>query len=468
MIRSFRYYAAMTAMIGLVSTGLVLAAWPFSSSGQGKPTLAPLLSKATPAVVSISVVTNGGPNPQRSPVPLDPSLRRFFEVPEQGPQRGVGSGVIVDADHGLILSNHHVVAAADEIVVVLADQRRFDATLVGSDPGTDIAVLKIEADELSALPFGDSEILQVGDFVVAVGNPFGLGQTATVGIVSALGRTGIAEPGNADAYEDFIQTDASINPGNSGGALIDLDGALMGINTAIVSPAGGNVGIGFAVPVNMAHEVMDQIVEYGAVRRGRLGITIQDVTPPLAEALALDVSSGAIISEVIEDSAAAAAGLQSGDVIVEVDGEPIATSAQLRNAIGLVRPGARVALTVVRDGERHAIEANVGAVPERPAEETTARQTPQGAAMIAGAQIQALPEDHPAHGKTRGVLVTRVQPGSNAELAGLAAGDIVTAVNREHVASVAALMDALARSQANAVALTVARSGRQLFVVLHP
>jgi S1-C subfamily serine protease len=242
------------------------AGWPLSPGEE--PTLAPLLDEVTAGVVNVSVVGGAVDNPLAN----DPFFQRFFDLPDELPPRyGVGSGVIVDAEEGLILSNHHVSADAVQIVVVLSDRREFNATIIGSDAGTDIAVLKIEADNLTALSFADSDSLRVGDFVVAIGNPFGLGQTATTGIVSAMGRTGI----NLDGYEDFIQTDASINPGNSGGALINLEGGLVGINTAIVSTGGGNVGIGFAVPSKMAHAVMTEILEFGEVHRGQLGVTIQ-------------------------------------------------------------------------------------------------------------------------------------------------------------------------------------------------
>ena len=275
------------------------------------------------------------------------------------PRQSIGSGVIIDGARGLVVTNHHVVQGADSIVVTLSDRREFNATLVGSDAGTDVALLRVMSDDaaFAEIPIGDSSALSVGDYVVAIGNPFGLGQTATAGIVSALGRSGV----NIESYEDFIQTDASINPGNSGGALVDINGQLLGVNTAILSGTGGNIGIGFAIPSNMVREVVEQLLEHGNVQRGRIGIAIQDVTPGLAQALELSTDRGALVNQIEPGSPAEQAGIQAGDVIVAINGKPIDSSADLRNEIGLIRAGDSVEVTSIRDGERRTVRATVAA-----------------------------------------------------------------------------------------------------------
>jgi Do/DeqQ family serine protease len=324
---------------------------------EGVLTLAPTLDRVTPAVVNIAVEFRLPE--QENPLLRNPFFRRYFDLPEQVPERrqlSAGSGVIVDARRGYVMTNHHVVESAADITVTLKDRRVYPARLVGSDPGTDIALLEIDADGLTAADFADSDALRVGDFVMAIGNPFGLGQTVTSGIVSALGRTGLVRGG----YEDFIQTDASINPGNSGGALVNSRGELVGINTAILAPTGGNIGIGFAVPSNIARTVMDQLAAFGEVRRGRLGVAVQSVTPDIAQALGLERGVGAIVAAVEPGSAAEEAGLRRGDVIVAVDGETVETSAALRSRIGLLEVGEDVRLTVLRDGDSRTVAAEVG------------------------------------------------------------------------------------------------------------
>jgi serine protease DegQ len=458
----------------LVATGMIVAitglaalratAWPFEEGET--PTLAPLMRRVTPAVVNISVV---GPSAAEGANPLldDPFFRRFFEGPNAPstpsvPRQSIGSGVIIDGDEGLVVTNHHVVQGADTIVVTLSDRREFNATLVGSDAGTDVALLRVTADDASfaELPIGDSSSLSVGDYVVAIGNPFGLGQTATAGIVSALGRSGV----NIESYEDFIQTDASINPGNSGGALVDLGGQLLGVNTAILSGTGGNIGIGFAIPSNMVREVVEQLLEHGNVQRGRIGVAIQDVTPGLSQALQLTTDRGALVTQVEPGSSAEQAGIATGDVIVEIDGQPVDGSADLRNEIGLTRAGEAVEITAVRDGERRtfraivAAESNAAASAARPAD-------PSSVSLLAGATIMDIPSDHPAYGRVQGVWVSAVAAGSAAARFGLRAGDIITGVNREPVGSFGDLTAAL-NNASSPLALQVQRDGRALFLLV--
>lgn len=442
--RSSSYLSVFVALVLVLAPApLSLAETQAAIAESTQPSLADVLEKVTPAVVNIAV--KSGASAETNPLYNDPFFRRYFNLPEPQQRLSAGSGVIVDAEKGYILTNHHVVADAGEIAVTLKDRRRFTAELVGSDQATDIALLRIDADRLTTLPFGESDKLRVGDSVVAIGNPFGLGQTVTSGIVSALGRSGI----NVEGYEDFIQTDASINPGNSGGALITADGRLVGINTAIIAPAGGNVGIGFAVPIAMASAVMKQLIEHGEVRRGRIGVSIQDLTPDLADALGITETYGAVVGSVQENSPAARAGLQAGDVIVAVDEHRVSGSADLRNRVGLAPVGSEVELQYLRDGARKSVRmrieagdavAKIGALPAR----------------LEGAQFQD------AAGN---VVVSNVQDGSAAARSGLRPGDVIVAVNRRPVASVADLAKAL-QEASGTIALDLFRGGAKLFLVI--
>lgn len=332
--------------------------------GSQIPTLAPVVKETTPSVVNISVHARVK---EDNPLYRDPVFREFFDLPKQLEKevQATGSGVIVDAERGYVLTANHVVAQISKAQVTTKDGRKFDAKLVGRDPATDIAVLQLQGSRgnLKAIPLSDSDRIEVGDFVIAIGNPFGLGQTVTSGIVSALGRTGLGKQG----YEDFIQTDASINPGNSGGALVNLKGQLIGINTAIISPGGGNVGIGFAVPVNMARRVMEQLVQYGEVRRGQIGISIRDLGTDLA---AKEGYQGALIAEIASGSPAEKAGLQKGDIVKSVEGTPIRSASQLRNLIGLTPLGARVELRFERNGAVQSANVEVGPAKAAPVRRT--------------------------------------------------------------------------------------------------
>lgn len=422
------------------------AALPDTVDGEAFPSLAPLVERASPAVVNIRVSQTVT---QRSPVG-DEAFRRFFGIPDSngGPREvaSAGSGVIVDAERGYILTNHHVVADADEIQVSLMDGEILDAEIVGSDEATDIALIKVEGDGLVEMPIGDSEMIRVGDFVLAIGNPFGLGHTVTSGIVSALGRTGI----NRSGYEDFIQTDASINPGNSGGALVNMRGELVGINSAIISRSGGNVGIGFAVPAEIASSVMSQILDFGEVRRGLLGVSIQTIDSEVAKALEIDIDSGALISLIEPGSAAEDAGLHVDDIIVAVNGDKISGASELRNTIGLMGSGEEIDIEYVRGDETRNTTAVLG-------------EQPRAATASVGTDIHpGLDGAELAVSTTRGIEVVSVVANSAAEQRGLESGDIITAANRREVSSLEDLATIAAAS--SRLFLLVQRGDRAILV----
>ena len=359
-------FAAATLAAAVIAGPAVIIAGPVHAAGTAPiadaapmPSLAPMVKRVSPAVVNIATRGTIKEEPgQRNPLLDDPFFRRFFDAPPDSKPRerqfqSAGSGVIVDAKNGYIITNHHVVENASEITITLLDNRSFSAKVVGSDEGADIAVLQAKQPNLIAMALGDSTRLEVGDYVVAIGNPFGLQHTVTAGIVSALGRTGI----NPDGYEDFIQTDASINPGNSGGALVNLRGELVGINSAILSRSGGNIGIGFAIPVNMVKGVMDQLIKYGQVKRGVLGVNIYNVTPDIAKEFGLTESSGALVAGVAPGSAADRAGVKTGDIITSINGASMKDAGELRNTIGMLRVGDKVEIGLLRDGKARKVNA---------------------------------------------------------------------------------------------------------------
>ena len=445
---------ALIAGTALVPLPEANAAIPFLSGDE--PSLAPMLKEVTPAVVNISSKFSMRATP--NPMLEDPMFRQFFnfqfpQMPEQEREvQSVGSGVIVDAEKGYVLTNCHVADDTAEIYVTLKDKRKFKAEVVGKDKETDIAVLKIKADNLTAIKIGDSGKLQVGDFVVAIGNPFGLGQSVTSGIVSALGRNGLGIEG----YENFIQTDAAINPGNSGGALTNLKGELIGINTAILSRSGGSAGIGFAIPIDMAKEVVHQLEEHGKIERGQLGVIIQDVTAEIASAMGIAAEQGALVAKVEKGSEADKAGVKEGDVVIKLNGENILGASDLRNRIGLMGVGTKVSLEIIRKGDHKTIQATIGKRKDTPSESPKAQ-----AQLLKGASVRDLPEGS----EQKGVEVEHVEPGSQAAAAGIHEGDIITSVNQKPVANVKEVMEA-AKANPKALLLNLRRGDVAVFVVI--
>jgi Do/DeqQ family serine protease len=433
---SSRLILAGRLAIAVLVLGAASAHGAAPPDARALPTLAPLVNEVTPAVVNISVVTRAI---EDNPLFRDPFFRRFFNVPER-PQRreqAAGSGVIVDASRGYVLTNNHVIKDADQIVVTLKDRRQFQAKLVGTDPGTDVAVLHIAARDLTALRLGDSDQLNVGDYVLAIGNPFGIGQTVTSGIISALGRSGLSPEG----YEDFIQTDASINPGNSGGALVSLRGELIGINSAILGPSGGNVGIGFAVPSNMARAVMDQIAKYGEVRRGRLGIEMADLNAEVARKLHVSSLSGALIAGVQPGSPADKAGLRQGDIVTAMNGRAINTAPELRARLGLTPVGEEVEFRVSRGSEERTLRMRVA--PPQQVSDSEGHAVPQ----LPGLRVVEIERGSPLFSRIQGLIVARVEENSRAWQAGFRQADIIYAVNRRRVRSLAEFQSALAGAE---------------------
>jgi len=446
------------------------------TGGSGK-NFVEIAKSVKPAVVNIAAARTGksGEGPQGSHFD-NPFFRRFFgdelkrERPKEPKEKGQGSGVIVDPS-GLIITNNHVVDKADDIRVVLSDKREFKARLIGTDSKTDIAVIKIEATGLSPIAWADSDQVEVGEFVLAVGSPFGLTQTVTMGIVSAVGRAsmGIAE------YEDFIQTDAAINPGNSGGALVNVRGELVGINTAIVSQSGGNMGIGFAVPSNLAHSIMDQLVRTGKVVRGWLGVSIQELSPELARQFGMTETKGVLVSDVMEDSPAKKAGFERADVIVEFDGKPMHSPTHLRNAVAQTPLGKKVSITLIRDKTLTTLDVTIVEQPKSIAqsgsEESEESIAPAG--VLSDLEVHEFTEElagrYGIKSSERGVVVTRVRPGSMVEEIGVREGDLILEINRKAVTSLTTyerLRSNLSKNQA--VLLLIKRQGRSLYLTLRP
>ncbi len=456
--------AFKTSLVWLAGASLLIqvavAGLPFSwFDGDGKmPTLAPMLEQSKPAVVNIATLSHV--QVRDNPLLNDPFFRKFFNIPQQQPRQrskqSLGSGVIFDAKKGLVLTNNHVIHRADEITVSLTDGRSFQAELVGSDPATDVALIKIPAEHLSALPLADSDKLRVGDFVVAIGNPFGLGQTVTSGIVSALGRSGLGIEG----YENFIQTDASINPGNSGGALVNLRGELVGINTAIFSPGqkAGNIGIGFAIPSNMVKQITDQLLEYGEVRRAHLGVQMQDINAELAKAFDIKSEGGAVVTRIVKGSAADEAGLQVGDVVTAIDGHRLLNADSLRNTIGLLMIGQTIELTIIREGKAETLIAKV---------KEMQKHVSQGDVhpKLAGATFGDIEESSRYFGKINGVMVYSVKRGSAADHAGLHADDIITSVNKQTIQNLEDFKP-LVFNNGKQLLLNLTRNGRAMFLIL--
>jgi len=425
------------------------AAWPSQVDNAAMPSLAPMLVKVTPGVVSIAV-SGTKVQARRIPEMFRPFVGQGQQSKEQ-PFKGLGSGVIIDASEGHILTNHHVVNEADSITVMLNDGREFVAKVIGSDPASDVALLQIEADKLTEVKKADSDELRVGDFTVAIGNPFGLGQTVTSGIVSALGRSGL----NRENFENFIQTDAVINSGNSGGALVNLKGELIGINTAIIGPNGGNVGIGFAIPINMANNLVNQIIEFGEVRRGILGIVGGPLTPKLAQKFGLETKYGAFVNQVMPDSAAQEAGLEPGDIITKVNGKQVKTFSDLRAKVATMGAGTKLKLGIIRDGSKKTVKVKL--------------KEASSANVLAGAIHPALEGAKLSDNddlEVKGVIVSDLQNGSPALQSGLKNDDLIIGVDRTRVKSLKELRGYLDENEGMS-ALRIKRGDSVMYLILN-
>ena len=483
--------AILSAALLLIPAANAQVRWPLAGGTNGQAmsidpsrgvlTLAPLLDKTTPAVVNISVAStvkmraNGfaggeefferffgqrGLNPNQRP----PSQDKGDDNSNERTQRSAGSGVIINAAKGYILTNHHVIDKADKITITLKDRRTATATVVGSDAGTDVALLKIDLRGLTDVTLANSEHVKVGDFVIAIGNSFGIGQSVTTGIVSALGRSTFSQ----DKYQDYIQTDAAINQGNSGGALLNSKGELVGMNTAILSRSGGSNGIGFAVPTNMITNIMDQLIAYGEVRRGRIGVTIQNITPELMAAMKLDDTKGALVAQVSPDSPAEKAGLKSGDVIVAFNNIDILDSSDIRNAVGLVERGQKARISYVRGGKRYNTKIGIEKAPDTEEiveTDTTDPINPASYDAFDGASFGNIPDDSEVSGGKKGVVITAIKRGSDAYDAGLRKGDIIRAINNKNINNLSSFKSEIARKKGS-LFLTVQRGRAQTFIAV--
>lgn len=463
LLRQSRLFVAFT--LWLILSHSTFAALPSQVNGQSLPTLAPMLEKITPAVVNIAAIGEIQVR-QRNSLLDDPVFRHFFDLPRNTQTkkfRSLGSGVIVDAKNGYLISNHHVIADAKTIIVNFKDGRQMEAKLIGSDPRTDVAILQIPAKNLTAVPLSNSDKLRVGDFAVAIGNPFGLGQTVTSGIVSALGRSGLglSGKGKAQNFEEFIQTDAAINIGNSGGALVNLDGELIGINTAILSPnQGGNVGIGFAIPINMAKTVMQQLVEHGEIRRGYFGVVVQTLTAELAEALHTDLNKGAIIASIEKDSPAEQSGLQVHDIVTSINGNQVGNAAEMRNRIGLLNIGDNVSMVVHRGSQKLVLHTKITG------DESAGKiDGDKFDKRLAGAIFTEIPTESPLHGRVKGIYVYGIKQGAPAISAGLVPGDIIVSINRRTVSNLKEAQKAF-KSKQGQLLMNIQRGNTAFFLLI--